>query len=35
MNGREIGVYHVRDGKITEVWFMTGDKQASDAFLTS
>jgi ketosteroid isomerase-like protein len=32
MDGREIGVYHIRAGKITEVWFMTEDKPASDAF---
>jgi uncharacterized protein len=34
MDGREIGVYHVLDGRVTEVWFMTGDKQASDAFFS-
>jgi uncharacterized protein len=35
MDGREVGIYHVRDGKITEVWFMTGDQRASNAFFTS
>lgn len=35
MDGREIGVFHVREGRIHEVWFMTGDKYASDAFFTS
>jgi ketosteroid isomerase-like protein len=34
MDGREIGVYHIRDAKIIEVWFMTEDKQASDAFFS-
>jgi uncharacterized protein len=34
MGGREIGVYHVEDGKVTEVWFTTEDKQASDAFFS-
>ena len=34
MDGREIGVYHIEDGKVAEVWFTTGDKQASDAFFS-
>lgn len=34
MDGREIGVYHVEDGKVAEVWFTTDDKQASDAFFS-
>ncbi|HEX8456059.1 MAG TPA: nuclear transport factor 2 family protein [Pyrinomonadaceae bacterium] len=32
MQGREVAVYHVRDGKITEAWFYPEDKSASDAF---
>jgi ketosteroid isomerase-like protein len=35
MDGREIGVYHIEDGKVIEVWFTTEDKQASDAFFSS
>lgn len=34
MDGREIGVYHIRDEKITEVWFTTEDRQASDSFFS-
>jgi ketosteroid isomerase-like protein len=34
MDGREIGVYHIQDGKLTEVWFTTEDKQASDEFFS-
>jgi uncharacterized protein len=32
MDGREIGVYHIRDGNVTEVWFTTEDREASDRF---
>ena len=32
MEGREVAVYHVRDGKITEAWFYPEDKSASDEF---
>lgn len=32
MEGREVAVYHVRDGKITEAWFYPEDKAASDEF---
>lgn len=35
IDGREIGVFHVRERRIYEVWFMTADKFASDAFFTS
>ncbi len=34
MDGREVGIYHVRDGRVTEVWFITEDKQASDEFFS-
>jgi hypothetical protein len=34
MEGREVAVYHIRDGKITEVWFYPEDKAASDAFFS-
>ena len=34
MEGREIAVYHVRDGKITEAWFYPEDKSASDEFFS-
>jgi ketosteroid isomerase-like protein len=34
MDGREVGVYHVQDAKVTEVWFTTEDKQASDSFFS-
>jgi hypothetical protein len=27
-----VGVYHVRDGKVTEAWFHAGDEYASDEF---
>ena len=33
MDGREVGVYHIREGKIQEVWFMTDDRAAAAAFL--
>jgi ketosteroid isomerase-like protein len=32
MKGREVAVYHVRAGKITEAWFYPEDKSASDEF---
>lgn len=35
IDGREIGVYHLSGGKVTEVWFTTDDKQASDAFFSN
>lgn len=34
MDGREVGVYHIQDGKVTEVWFTTEDRQASDSFFS-
>ena len=34
MEGREIGVYHVENGQVTEAWFMTEDPRASDAFFS-
>jgi len=34
MQGREVAVYHVRDGKITEAWFYPEDKAASDQFFS-
>ncbi len=34
MEGREVAVYHVRDGKITEAWFYPEDKSASDEFFS-
>lgn len=34
MDGREVGIYHVRDGKVTEAWFFTEDKAASDRFFS-
>jgi hypothetical protein len=35
MDGREVGVFHVRGGRIAEAWFMTEDRGASDAFFSS
>lgn len=32
MEGREVAVYHIRAGKITEAWFYPEDKSASDEF---
>lgn len=32
MEGREVAVYHVSDGKIKEAWFYPEDKSASDEF---
>ncbi len=32
MEGREVAVYHVHNGQITEAWFYPEDKAASDAF---
>ncbi len=32
MAGREVAVYHIRDGRITEAWFYPEDKAASDEF---
>lgn len=34
MDGREVGVFHVRGGRIAEAWFMTEDREASDAFFS-
>jgi ketosteroid isomerase-like protein len=34
MQGREVAVYHVHEGKITEAWFYPEDKSASDAFFS-
>lgn len=34
MQGREVAVYHVRDGRITEAWFYPEDKSASDEFFS-
>ena len=30
-----VGVYHVRDGKISEVWVLHWDQQAADAFFAA
>jgi hypothetical protein len=30
----DVGVFHVRDGKITEAWFHSGDQAALDEFLS-
>ena len=32
IRGREVGVYHVRDGKVTEVWFHPEDLKAVEEF---
>ena len=34
MEGREVAVYHVREGRITEAWFYPEDKAASDEFFS-
>lgn len=34
MDGREVGVFHIHDGRIAEAWFMTEDRKASDAFFS-
>ncbi len=34
MEGREVAVYHVRAGRITEAWFYPEDKSASDEFFS-
>jgi len=32
MESREVGIFHVRDGRITEVWFHTEDQTAAWEF---
>ena len=32
ISGREVGVYHVRDGKVAEVWFHPADPKALEEF---
>ena len=34
MEGREIGVYHVRDGLVREVWFTANDPEAVTDFFS-
>lgn len=34
MEGREVAIYHIRDGKITEAWFYPEDRSASDEFFS-
>jgi hypothetical protein len=34
MRGREIGVYRIRDERIADVWFVTEDQAAADAFFS-
>ncbi|MDX6272159.1 MAG: uncharacterized protein QOD28_3382 [Acidobacteriota bacterium] len=34
MEGRELAVYHVHNGRITEAWFYPEDKSASDEFFS-
>lgn len=34
MEGREIAVHHVEDGKVTEVWFTQEDQAAAQAFFS-
>jgi ketosteroid isomerase-like protein len=34
MDSREVGVYHIEDGKVTEVWFMTEDPQRATEFFS-
>jgi ketosteroid isomerase-like protein len=35
LDGREVGVYHVRDGRITEVWFLPEDVQGYTEFFSA
>ncbi len=35
MQGRELALYTVRDGRIVEAWFFPFDKEASDAFFSA
>ena len=32
LDAHDVVVYHVRDGKATEIWFHSGDQAAHDAF---
>lgn len=32
LHGREVGIYHVRNGRVTEVWFHPEDPQAYAEF---
>jgi ketosteroid isomerase-like protein len=34
MDSREVGVYHIENGKVTEVWFMTEDPQRAAEFFS-
>jgi ketosteroid isomerase-like protein len=34
MDSREVGVYHIEDGKVTEVWFITEDPQRATEFFS-
>lgn len=34
-HGRQVQVYHVREGKLTEVWSYNEDQAAVDAVLNS
>jgi ketosteroid isomerase-like protein len=34
IDGREVGIYHVQDGRVTEVWFFLEDPQKYAKFFT-